>query len=467
MVKSKLIELLRGFSPKEWRAFSAFLHSPYFNRNEQLTRFGEWLATRAPTFAEVGRTSAWKALFGDAPFDDRSLNHLMSQLLELAEGFIGQERYRADKVAARLYTLDGLSRRGLDKHYRFIADGLNDELAQSPLRDAAHFYHVYRLHDLERAHFDRQGHRRLHDSAQMAADSLDGFYLTEKLKYTCAMLNSQAVTTAPFHLHWLEEIRRALDQQTFQGEAPGIAIYFRILRLLTRDPADDDFQQLKRLLDLNTGRFEKTEMTTLYEYALNYCIRQIRKVREEYVQEALTLYQNGVETGILLTAEGRLSPWHFKNIIKLALRLRQFDWTEQFIREKNALLDEEFKTDALHYNLAELFFYTRRYDEALIHLNKVEFTDVHYNLGAKEMLAKIYYETDETEALESLLIAFDTYLRRNKIISEDVRGSYRNFTQLLRQIMQAPVARYGELKQRIENTRLLTAKNWLLEQVER
>lgn len=467
MEKSKLIELLRSFSPREWKAFTAFLSSPYFNRNEQLIRLGAWLGGRAPALDGIGRTDVWRVLFGDTPPDDKTLNHLSSQLLALAERFIGQERFEADSTAASLYTLDGLSRRGLHKHYRFIADQLRETLERSPLRDAGHFYRLYQLNDLERAHFDRQGLRRLHESAQVAADSLDHFYLTEKLKYTCAMLNSQAVVTAPFHLHWLDEIRRAFDNRPVPADAPGIDIYLRILRLLTRETADEDFRHLKFLLPHCATRFEKAEMATLYEYALNYCIRQIRKVREEYVEEALLLYEQGVESGILTGATGRLSPWHFKNIIKLALRLRRFHWAEQFIRDKNALLDEDFKTDALHYNLAELFFYTRRYDEALHHLNQVEFTDVYYNLGAKVMLAKIYHETDAFDALESLLHAFRLYLQRNKTVSEDTRRAYLNFIQLLRRLMHATPDRLPALREQVADTATLTEKNWLLEQMGR
>lgn len=465
MEKSKLLDLLRTFSPREWKSFSAYVASPYFNRNEDLLRWCDWWAGQAPEFPQAGRDAVWQALFPGSPRDDRQLNHLTSQLLELAEQFVGMEHYRRQGAEKAFHALEGLSVRGLHKHYRFNAGLLARHIEASPLRDARHFYGLYRLHDLERAHVDRQGLRRLHESAQQAADSLDFFYLTEKLKYACAMLNSQAVTTTPFDLHWLDEIRQAFENKPFPAEAPGIEVYFRILRLLTRDQADEDFQQLKLLLEQNSTRFEAPEMATLYEYALNYCIRQIRKVREEYVEEALTLYQRGVDSGILLRG-GKLSPWHFKNIIKLALRLRRFDWTEQFIREKNALLDDDFKTDALHYNLAELFFYTHRYDEALIHLNKVEFTDVHYNLGAKEMLAKIYQETGATDALESLLHAFKVYLRRNKIISEDVRRTYLNFIQLLRQIIQATPDRYPALHQKIERTALLTAKNWLLQQLD-
>lgn len=467
MEKGKLIELLGSFNARDWKRFRNFVASPYFNRQPEPVQLCDWLWARAPAFAGLEREQVWDAVFPGQPCDERRLHYLLSQLLELAERFVGYETLHHDDAAVSMATIEGLSSRGLDKHYRFNAEAFSRALSASPLRDARHFFLCYRLGDLERAHFDRQGQRRLHESAQAAADCLDHFYLTEKLKYTCAMLNSQAATTAPFHLHWFDELRRALDGRPLPPEAPGIEVYFRILRLLTRESADEDFRHLKFLLPQCAARFEKGEMATLYEYALNYCIRQIRKVREEYVAETLLLYEQGVESGLLLGQTGKLSPWHFKNIIKLALRLRRFDWAEQFIRDKNALLDDDFKADALHYNLAELFFYTHRYDEALRHLNRVEFTDVYYNLGAKVMLAKIYYETDALDPLESLLHAFRIYLRRNKILSEDVRRAYLNFITLLRRLLRATPDGLAGLRRQVEKTESLTEKNWLLEQMAR
>ncbi|HNM28010.1 MAG TPA: hypothetical protein PKL15_21355, partial [Saprospiraceae bacterium] len=137
---------------------------------------------------------------------------------------------------------------------------------------------------------------------------------------------------------------------------------------------------------------------------------------------------------------------------------------ERFIREKNLLLAQDSRADALHFNLADLFFYTGRYAEAQQHLSQLEFSDVHYNLDAKEMLAKIYYETEAFDALDSLLHAFKSYLQRNRIITENVRKAYLNFIKWLRLLLRATPDKHAALRLRIEKSDRVTAKNWLLEQ---
>ena len=466
MENSKLTDLLRGFSQRDWNAFCDLVASPYFNRNPDLLRLAAWLRQQAPDFSGLSRGAAWRALYPGQATDNRQLNHLMSWLLKLGEQFLGLEHYLASGIDPERHTAEALLARGLNKHYRFNAERIRRRLNASPYRNAGHFLQQYQFADLElRAHDQQAAARRSDDHLQFAADQLDYFYFTEKLKYACTMLNNQSVVSSAYQFHFVEELRQFVERHPMPAEAPGVAVYFRVFQLLTQEPGDDDFQALKPLLETHARQFSPAEMAWLYSAAINYCIRQIRKMREAYVSEALNLYEQGIESGALLSANGQLSPWHFKNIVKLALRLNRFAWTEQFIREKTALLAPDFRTDALHYNLADLYFYTGRYGEALVHLNQAEFTDVHYNLGAKEMLAKIYFETDAHDALDSLLHAFKIYLQRNRIITESVRKAYLNFIKLLRRRLRATPDHWRALRQQIEKTDPLTAKTWLLEQL--
>lgn len=466
MEHSKLLGLLRTFSRHDWNAFTDLVQSPYFNRNPELVRLAAWLRRQAPAFAEATRAAAWEALFPGVPADPRQINHLMSWLLQLGERYLSLEHYQADTFDADRHTAEALLERGLDKHYRFVAERQQKRLRAETHRNTGHFLHQYQFADLElRANDLLAATRNAGDRLQHAADQLDYFYLTEKLKYACTMLNNQAVVSSTYQFHFVEEVRRFVESHPIPEEAPGVALYFRVYQMLTKENGDADFQALKPLLRIHAAHFSHAEMNWLYGSAINYCIRQIRNMQESYVGEALQLYEDGIESGFLLGAGGRLSPWHFKNIVKLALRLHRYEWTERFIREKTALLATDFKTDALHYNLADLYFYTGRYDEALVHLNKVEFTDIHYNLGAKEMLAKIYYETETFDALDSLLHAFKIYLQRNRIITDSVRKAYLNFIRLLRRRMRATPDLLPALRIKIEQTDPLTAKTWLLEQV--
>jgi hypothetical protein len=464
MEKSKLIDLLRSFNGREWSNFQLFVQSPYFNRNEAATNLCILLRAHAPSFESLSRTSLFQQLFPGESYNDAMLNHTMSFLLKLAEQFIGQQQFENHAFAGSQYILKGLMERGLEKHYRYKYEKTTQLSGQQTLRDAQYHYEQYFIKNMEANRLSHTSARVFNEYVQDAADHLDYFYLAEKLRCTCYMLTSQVVLASPYNLQLVEEVYRFLQQHPLPESAPSIHAYFYIFQLLRDDHARESFESLKTLLRTQESRFSQQELADLYQYAINYCNFQILKLRPEFVEEALNLYVQGVESGILLE-KGKLSPWHYKNIIKLALRLQKFDWTEQFILQNTRLLDDVHRDDAYYYNLAELYYYTGRFDAAMSFLNKVDFSDIHYKLGAKVLLVKIYYETDASDALESLLHSFKTYLNRNKVISEELRRTYLNFIQMVAQMIRATPIQFTALRQKVEQQPLLTDKNWLLQRL--
>lgn len=461
MENSKLIGLLRTLTPRERRSFREMVASPYFNRNQDLLRLSDWLDGFAPDYAGASRAAAHVALFpGEAP-DDAGLNHLMSFLLKLAEDFVGLEAFKKASVQTARYTLQGLAQRGLDKHYQFMLERTRRSLAAAPTPDAALFYDAYAVEIIDAEQFARHAPRQFNAGVQKATDHLDAFYLLEKLRRTCYMYTSQAILATPYNLQLVEEICRFTGANLDKMPTPAIEAYYRIFQMLTKGETDEDFQALKHLLATRADAFSREDLSDVYQYAINFCNIQIMKVREAYVREAFDLYSDGVASGILLQ-DGILSPWHFKNIITLALRLKNYDWTEQFIEGNTRLLAPEFQTDARHYNMALLYYNCGRLKESMSHLNKVEFTDIHYSTGAKVMLCQIYYQNDDYDALDSLLHAFNTFLRRNKLLSEDVRRAYLNFIQVMRKILHTPQEQFPAIVSEVEKMRVLAGKEWLL-----
>jgi hypothetical protein len=455
--QSKLIQLISTFSSQEIKRYTLFVQSEYTNSNAQLKEMVAALTAKHPDYTTIKLEKT--LLQGDT----KRLNYLLSDLLSLAYRFLAYEEMTKTPSQEAFYTLKALSVRGLDKHYNLLYTRTLEQVQSDVRLDSPHYHALYQLENLNSEHIDKQGLRKVNESLQSAADHLDHFYLGEKLKYTCAMLNSQQVIAAPFAFRYIEELKQFFKHNPAPN-SPVIAIYYRIFCMLTKVESEADFGQLKQLIKVYSHAFSQKEMTHIYGYALNYCIGKIRLVKEAYVQEALHLYRQGLDTGILLE-EGKLSPWHFKNIIKLALRSQEYGWTEQFILEKNHLLEQGFRQDALHYNLAELYFYTKHYDKALTQLNKVEFTDINYNLGAKVMLVKIYQEQQELDALESLLHAFRLFLQRNRLISEQVRKAYLNFVRLANKIGKVRKSQIPTLRAEIEQMEPLTEKQWLLAQL--
>jgi hypothetical protein len=463
--KSKLIELLSSLDNREFRSLQQLVASAYYNRNPEVIRLLEWLNSIRPDFSGLERNAAMNAVFPGEPADDARLNHTMSFLLKLAEEWITQEQFGKEPKLFKHWMLRGLNERGLDKHYEFHLEKARRAMAAELRPGSRHFYQKFALEIYEAERFVQRSPRQFNESVQTATDNLDAFYLIEKLRRTCYMYASQAVVATPYQLQLVEEICRFVGNHLADLPSPAIEAYYRIFQLLSKPQADADFDALKRLLGESSDRISLEDQADIYQYAINFCNIQIMHGRETYEEEAFQLYLTTLESGILLVS-GKLSPWHFKNMINLALRLHRFEWAEAFIASNTGLLSQEFQQDALHFNLALVYYTTGRLDEAMNHLQMVEFTDVHYSISAKAMLCQIFYQKDQYDALDSALHAFETYLRRNKLLAENTRAGYLNFTSALKKLLRTPASKWPQLRTELGQIRILPAREWLMKIME-
>lgn len=468
MQKSKIILLLKSFDSKELRALSDFVCSPYFNKNEELIKLYHYLKKYAPRgFPEkqVNRERLYKHLYPGAPYDEKQLNHLLSLLFKLAERFLSVRSFEADGIRPECYLLENYIDRHLNKPYNHIYQKALATIENQPTKDDHYFFQRFMLANIAEKHFSSQGVRRYDENLEVASDYFDLYFLSKKLYFLCAIMAREKVVPHDYRKSMVHAIKSYLRDNDY-SHIPYIAVYHQLLLSLTEDQADVHFQKFRAYLKKHATTFQLSERKDLYYYAINFCIQKIHHGIKTYTEELLNLYQEGIETGVLLE-DGYLSPWTFKNMVKLSLGLKRLDWVEDFVVEYSAKLPVAEREGALHFNLADLAYHKKNYDRALQHLNQVEFTDIHYNLGAKAMLLKIYYEKKETEAFLSLQSAFRIFLKRNKRIPKYTRACYLNFIDFLYQLFKYGTDRMDELRQQIKDSQALNGRNWLLQQLQR
>lgn len=458
MKKSKLCRILRTFPPDEQERFRAFVASPYHSGKSELTQLLATLLQYWPAF-EINKKTVFAHAFPDSAYNDKQFRYLTSDLNKLAEQFLAIQTYQQQPVRHDLDTLLAFAERSLDKEYAHIHRRIKQSFDQRSERDVSYYDDQHRLATVEQRHFELQRQRTFDKSLQKASDYLDHYYFLQKLKYSCGMLDRQQVIKGNYELNLTEALIQHVELQDFFGDQV-IFYYYNVLLALREENKEEHFFRLRALLMTPAKAVPFAELRDLYFFAINYCLRKIRQGKTPFVREALNLYRQGIERKLLLD-QGNLSPWTFTNVVKLALRLKEYDWIKRFIRDMVHLLPEAFQSDALHYNLAETYYYTQEYEEALDHLNQVRLSDLNYHLGSRVLLAKIYYEEGSEEPLLSLIAAFTIFLKRNKKLSNTIKMTYLNFCTILFQILKRRPGKWDDIAERIEKTALLTDRAWL------
>lgn len=467
MKNSKLIQILATFDGRQRRAFEDFVESPYFNKQEELIHFYKYLKKiSSKGFSPKGldRYQLYQRLFPKSDYNEKHLNYLSSQLLKLAERYIGISSFEKAAVLPEYFQLHYFVDQRLEKHYQYNMSQAQRKLENARDDTEQYLYQKYLLADLREKHFSSLKQRRFDENLQQAADSFDQFYLFKKLYLLCAMLDRQNVVTPSYKAQFIPEIQSILQQHKFDD--PAIKTLEQLLLSLTAEDTAHHFGQLRSYLGQYSHLFSPAMLRDLYFSIINFCIRKIRFGEKDYATALMSIYQEGIEKGVLFE-DGYLSPWTFKNLVKLGIGLKAYDWTKTFIAEYAPKLPPHMQEDALHFNLADLYYALRDYDQAQIHLRQVEFSDVQYSFGAKLTLTKIYYETGQTEALYSLLSSFKIFLQRKKLITKDVKKPYLNFIQYVHRLEKAKPDQLVSLEEKINSTEMLTARSWLLGQLQK
>ncbi len=460
MHQSKLAELLQKLPVRQLQRFGEFLQSPFFNKNKENELLFNYLFSFAPDFnaPELEKAAVAKAL----ELDERALAYRMSELLQLLEQFLLAEHQQANPLNQQLALMEIFDELELPKHFRAALRKAQKLAGQQPFQDAAYLQHLYRISELENRHSVRY-ERNYREELQRTADALDRAYLAGKLRYSLEMANQSRILDVHYDPGLGEAALKWAGQQPFE-DAPVILIYMNALLMLQQPEEGQYFDRLHQLLREHSGLLSPQELKNLYTYLLNYCTRRINQFRDEsYYGHFLEINELLLEKGLLLE-DGRLAPWRYSNLITVGLRTGRLDWAYRFLHEYKAYLPEEFRENIFHYNLGHYLYRKGQYGKAQVVLNQLDLRDLLLAVAAKNLLAKIYYETGQTELLLSFLEAYRIYIYRQPLAKAELKKQVRNFIDFTRKLAKlAPfeVEKRKELARRLPPATEVLEREWL------
>ena len=464
MENSKLIQILYSLSYKERKKLRLFIESPFHNEDVSLLTLFDFLEEHCFFLKNdpPSREYCWERLFPDITYDDAKMRKLSSNLGQLTEDFLAYQNYSKQQVNRSANFLAAVNELDLDKHFSYSFRQAKKAQENESHRDADFYYNQFRLESSYTRFLTKRRERSGETNLQQTVDTLDSFYLINKLKYCCEILNYKNVVKIDENLLLMDEILLHLEKNSYE-HIPAIAIYYRVLMCLLESDKETHFSELKTLLSQHADKFPSDEAMEIYTHAINYCIRKFNNGKREYLKEIFEMYEVMLEKEIVLQ-NNDLSPWAYKNIVFTALRLRKFKWAKDFIHDYRKRIAPEHRKNAFTYNLARYHFAKQDYDQVIELLQQVEYNDVFYGVDSRAILLKTYYELDETEALYGLLDSFTLFLRRNKLIARDHKSSYLNrirFVKKLIKIKPRDKKRLEKLKQELDSAGPIADVKWL------
>lgn len=442
--------------------FNNFVQSPYFNQQKELIELTNYLITvEQDDVSKFERTRLWESVWPDRVFHLPKLRYYLSDLMQLIRRFLLLEKEQ--NPFEHQFELSQIVRELDDaKWYQKEWSVTTKRLEELSIRDASYFNHAYQYFFEQQDYLSQQS-RKGYTYLPKAREALTSYYMISMLKMAC--LSVESVSTGSSSNEDLLQAVLSIVENQLDGQPPALLVYYHAYRMLHGVDTTLHFEALVKQLTNNNEIFTKKDLQDLYLLAINFCIRQLNTGQKEYIQHAFDLYDQGLENGALL-ANGYLTVFNYKNVIRLGIALRQIAWVEQFMEKyKNDLPPDERENTYL-YNLSYYYFKKPDYDQAMELLRQVKFKDVYNNLDARRMLLKIYYEQGDWIALDALLDSFKAYVMRQKNIAYHRAGNL-NLIKVVRFMVKADTTqKIIKLKKRMETYNNLAEKGWIEKMLE-
>jgi hypothetical protein len=471
MKERKSIYILKLLNVSEIQDLRKFLESPYFNLKKEMTTFLE-VALEYISQSEgktlISNEEFWSKIY-TTPYDDVKFRKLNSDFNHLVEEFLVQQTFTEDQQNRNVLKIKAITQRNGEELYESLRNDVVYGRRTDPNRNADYYLHTYMLEkQLFRLITDDERKKNFKDiNMDRISENLDIYFITEKLKYYTDILSWNQIYNTSLNMRGIDIVIKLANNPLFR-EVPVIAIFLKIIQIKTSEQEDDlAYYELKQLINDHLHLFPKDEAKEIIDQSLNYTIKKVNQGKKAFEKESLDLYKQALDTEVLLT-NGVLEVSDYRNISFIGLRVGDYKWVENFIKEFKDQLEEKDKWNAFYFSMARLETYKKNFNEVVENLNKIDFNDLWYYLNGKSLLIAAYYELKETDPLESLLQSFKTYVNREKLLIKSRKQKYLvfiKFTSRLLKLSKNDKTKLKKLKNEISEITGVINKPWLLEKI--
>ncbi len=463
MNKTVLVQYIFSLNDAEIKNFRHWLASPFFNNRQELILLYNWIVDCGKNNIEITKSAAFDHVFPTKKYNDQQLRLIMSYLLKQLKQFLIWQKLQENEIDQQVYLLDNLRKRGLEKAFKKQWKKTAQIIEKNPNKNQRYYFNHYQI-QLENYAFLKRYVRERKMPLQEIDKTFTIFSISTILKWHCNILTHKSVTQEEYDTRFLDQVLAYL-KDGYHENIPAIQVYYQAYQaLITRNEAH--YQKLKTAILTYFYQFSTEEIRDIILLAINFCIKKLNSGESDFLKEVFAWYKKGLNTNIFII-NGELSRFTYNNMVLAGLKLTDFEWTGKFIQQYKTYINKDYQHDTYYYNLALWHQFQHQYEEVQLLLRKVTFKDVLHALHAKRILLKIYYETDEIKALDSLLDSIKIYLYRHKNLGYHKNNYLKlvRYTQKLIRLNPHDMAMKLKLKKEIEEEKSLLEKAWFLQQL--
>ncbi len=469
--ESKLIELLRGINPAEYKRLGDFVMSPFHNKSENQIKLYEYLKNYSQDFSKCAITNEdiSRYVYRDKKLNAGKVRSMVSDFVRLIEQFFVFSQFETYDTFKKVLLLNELNNRDQPKNFRSVLQETMKKQLVSFNKDEDFYYNQIFL-EVESFNYNLDRHPVISElDFQKIGENIDLFFILTKLNlFHFKFYHRQDIDEASTYNLWLlNEIQMYIENhlEMISKQHPVIYIKYLVYMTIIKPEEENYFYTLKKYALSNAAKFDSVNMAYIFSALTNFCTLKCNLGIKKFKMERFNIYKM-LDDRKILDKDKFMNYVDFLNTIISAAEVNKVVWAEYFYnKNKNRIMPAILKEDTLNMAKAQILYIQKNYDEALKLISVVSYNNQYFYLRSKMILSRIYYDKNEIEPIIYIIDAAKHYLKRNKKITKMNREAFGNFyyfmTKILK-LLEHTNPQVKETKQELIKQNNVSSKEWLL-----
>lgn len=455
--QNSLVQILKTFTKKEINEFGLFIHSPFFNKNKNVIELFKLIRTYYPGF---GEKIDWNKIYLQIflkKYNEGNMKTIIFLLTRLAEKFMAYKEYNSNPYEEKKKLLAAFDKRKLDKMFfkneKKILEELNavngnelnlmnEKLSVEKLRS---LFYTIRNDEINMYKADLKTGKLM--IASFFIEMFRMIILFERIKHLGFELEFDYSTELMKNID-MENFFNSLRSNSFQSLAL-LEMYYFLYKALNENETDKYYLLFKKGFNDNKDSIAKNEQYILSTLMVNYLYYRHLKDMVKYDRELFEAFK------ILLSlydysGEKYLRSVVYTNVLRMAVGFREFEWTENYIKEFSAKLKPEQKENMFYYSNAYLAFAKKEFEKTLEYSSKINFETFQMKYYLRDLQLSALYELKDYESALSLIDAYRHFIKNDKNYSPRLKKGYIDFIRFVNILIKL---RLGEGKLEIQQVK--------------
>ena len=449
MVGSKLTQILKTFSPEEFKNFEKFVVSPYFNTGRNAEGLYSILKPHYPDFSspELDRKLVFRNFYPGEKFNEMKFKNLSTALTRLAEQFMVIERLKAEPIEFEKMLMKDYFYRENYKSFTGTAASLEKKIDKSPFDRLSTFNDKDLITIFKYSYFLKFN---LHDKAipliGESAEFNTAFFLIKFIKNIIYYHRAQGTYQAGMENDLVNAVRNNIDLDNIMADMREkkypylwlLEMYYYSLRFYIDLDDVDSFYKAWDIFNKHKEKYSRYEKHYILEDFYSYCIRRFSRGDKNFVQMEFEICKLMKEENALTEADNvSYDIMRFRNVIYTAQKVKEYKWLEEFINDCSPMLHPDNRESMKNFSLARLEFERGNFEKALEYASTIRYDSFTYKLDVKNLLLLTYYELELFDQAESLIQTYRHYVKHNKDFSRAYMVKFKNFIDIYSGLFKA------------------------------